>query len=211
VRKCKHIPELLCSGKLENRIRQVTSGVPAILISPLGQSVLAHLEETSCASNKTRKQIKYETARQLKNYIQTALQFAHKMNVYHLDVRLDNIVYDQTPSAFVLIDWANAACHANKKQVEVVGFRGSLAFAHAEIHYKENAKAWKVEEKHDFASLAFSIAAFVHGRAVPWDGFSSRLDKDDIAFTERRKMANDLLTKAGIPATDAVRMAIKKG
>jgi serine/threonine protein kinase len=168
VGKFKHIPELLCAGKLEYCIRLVTSGVPAILLAPLGQSVLA-LEETSRASNKTRKQIKYETARQLKKEIQTALQFAHKMNVYHLDVRLDNIVYHQTTSAFVLIDWANAACHQNKKNVEVVGFRGSLTFAHAEIHYNENAKAWKVEEKHDFVSLAFSIATFVHGRAVPWD------------------------------------------
>jgi hypothetical protein len=91
----------------------------------------------------------------------------------------------------------------------MVGFCGSLTFAHADIHRKENTYEWNPKNEHDLASLAFSVAAFMHVRAVPWDGFSRRLGKAEELFTERRALAGKLLDKAGITKADAVRKSLK--
>jgi hypothetical protein len=93
-----------------------------------------------------------------------------------------------------------------------VGFRGSLAFAHCVIQGKKNTDKWAPERMHDLASLAFSVAAFMHTRAVPWDGFSRPLGKEAPAtelFVERRTLAEHLLDQAGIEESDPVRKSMK--
>lgn len=76
------------------------------MISPLGEPLGAYrLEENSK---------KIEHAKKLKTDIQNALNFAHKQGVFHLDVRLDNIIYDADAGVFVLIDWSSAACKGGK-------------------------------------------------------------------------------------------------
>jgi hypothetical protein len=194
--QCKYIPKLVFVGKLEYGIRQVTVAVPAIVISPLGKPVVS--------VSGTKK----ETAKKLLVEMYAALVFAHKKGVFHLDVRLDNIIFNATDNVFVLIDWSSAACSDER----VVGFRGSLAFAHVEIHKKESTQRWKPAPKHDFASLAFSVAAFIHGRAVPWDGFSRPLSGDDAeesVFVARRRISSAQLKTACIPATDPVLKCLK--
>jgi hypothetical protein len=202
VNKCTRIPALVRVGQLKYIIRKVTAVVPAIVISPFGEPVVAYCGEAKIAEKKKH-------AQQLKADIQAALKFAHQRNVFHLDVRLDNIIYDANAKVFVLIDWSSATCNGEK----IVGFRGSLAFAHASIHAKKNTVAWSPTEDHDLASLAFSVAAFMHTRAVPWDGFSRRLGNDNSVaelFEARRTLAGELLDKAGIQRTDAVFVSMKK-
>ncbi len=82
----------------------------------------------------------------------------------------------------------------------MVGFRGSLAFAHCVIHGKKNAEKWFPKSDHDLASLAFIVAAFMHTRAVPWDGFSRPLGKEEPAKE---------LFEAGIEESDPVRKSMK--
>jgi hypothetical protein len=135
-----------------------------------------------------------------------ALLFAHEKDVYHLDERLDYIIFNPIDNAFVLIDWSSAACNSEI----VVGFRGSLAFAHVEIHKKNNTQSWTPAPKHDFASLAFSVAAFMHGRAVPWDGFSRPLQGgDDANIKQRRLISYKYLDAADISYADPVRCCLK--
>jgi hypothetical protein len=200
--KCKNIPSLVRVGQLKYIIRNVTAVVPAIVISPFGEPVAAYRGEADIKKKKKKR------AQELKADIQAALKFAHERDVFHLDVRLDNIIYDANAGVFVLIDWSSATCNGEK----IVGFRGSLAFAHAFIHGKENTVEWSPKEEHDLASLAFSVAALMHTRAVPWDGFSRRLGNDASAkelFEERRTLARKLLKEAGIRTSDAVYKSMK--
>jgi hypothetical protein len=196
VNKCENIPWLLWVGQLKYDIRNVTAVVPAFAISPLGKSLRKLPGEA-------------RHAQKMNKHIQAALAFAHDRKVFHLDVRLDNIIYDENAEVFVLIDWSSAAC-SNEK---VVGFRGSLAFAHCVIHGKKNEEKWDPEMDHDLASLAFTVAAFMHTRAVPWDGFSRPLGKEMPAkglFENRRTLAMSLLEEAGIKKSDLVRKIMEK-
>ena len=179
--RCNYISRLEQMGKLVYNIRSTKVAVPAIVISPLGSPI----------SDVNIEQDKKETAKSLLRDITAALEFAHQKSVFHLDVRLDNIVFDKSKKVFVLIDWTSAAC-GNE---QVVGFRGALPFAHAEVHGKENTQRWHPEAKHDLASLGFSIAAYMSDQSVPWHGFYKRIhDKDDYPlFEERRKAAVALL------------------
>jgi len=123
-------------------------------------------------------------------------------------VRLDNIVFDESSSAFVLIDWTNAFCNGER----VTGFCGSLAFAHTKIHTKNNTDKWSPKAEHDFASLGFTIAAFMDGHEVPWRGFSRQHKKKDHPYIiERRKKTIDIFTELKICATDVVRKGVKYG
>lgn len=79
------------------------------------------------------------------------------------------------------------------------GFRGSLPFAHAEVHAKTNGQPWKPKAVHDNASLLFTVYALREMKAVPWSGFHGRLSKNANAFQVRReetkKALLDLITK----------------
>lgn len=183
---CQHIPELRSCGYIEYAIRETTASVPALLMVPKGVPALQHL---SSLQNKD----KSKTLLTLWSNVSDALVFAHKSGVYHLDVSPRNIVFDG--SRFVLIDWGCAAC-AND---EVVGFRGSLPYAHAAVHAITNKQRWKPKAEYDIASLMFTVCALWEDNSVPWPGFNARLGKNDQAFQHRRdqtkKKLVDLLEK----------------
>jgi serine/threonine protein kinase len=81
------------SGTLKYIIRNVTAVIPAIVISPLGKALVAYRGELDSEKKKL-------LAQMLSSDIQAALEFAHRRRVFHLDVRLDNIIYDSNADVF---------------------------------------------------------------------------------------------------------------
>ena len=81
------------------------------------------------------------------SHVFSTLEFVHRMNVYHLDLSPCNIIFVPKGSdgshsysgRFVVIDWGCAACEGE----QVKGFRGSLSFAHADIHAMKNTQNWR--------------------------------------------------------------------
>jgi hypothetical protein len=108
--------------------------------------------------------------------------------VFHLDVSPRNIIFHN--NCFTLIDWGCAACGGES----VTGFRGSLSFAHAEVHAKENTVSWRPEKKHDAASLLFTVCALDAANSVPWADFDRRLGRGAKAFEVRRSLTKKTLT-----------------
>lgn len=176
--RCQHIPELRGSGRVQYTIRETTAAVPALFMAPKGVPALQHM---STVQNKS------QTLLTLWSNVSDALAFAHRKKVYHLDVSPRNIIFDGT--RFVLVDWGCGACEND----EVVGFRGSLPFAHAEVHAKTNNQRWKPAPEHDFASLMFTVCALWEENSVPWPAFNARLGKRDTAFKHRRDRTKEKL------------------
>jgi hypothetical protein len=77
----------------------------------------------------------------------------------------------------------------------VTGFRGSLPFAHADVHAKENTVSWRPEKKHDAASLLFTVCALDAANSVPWADFDGRLERGAKAFEVRRALTKKTLRK----------------
>ena len=106
-----------------------------------------------------------------------ALEYAHEKNVFHLDVSPRNFVF--VDGRFILVDWACAFCPG----VEVVGFRGSLPYAHAKVHAKAR---WWPKKEYDTVPLLFTVCALSMGQIVPWPQFTGRLSHStDPAFVAR--------------------------
>ena len=169
------IPVLKDFGSICYRIRGTTINVPAFKFSPKGSLVNGKLNT--------------EQLQGLYTDIQSALNFAHEREVFHLDVCARNIIFDQSSEDFVLIDWGCSVYGAAKK---AVGFRGSLAFAHREVHQKGNTTAWTPKPNHDTASLLFTICALNTGVPIPWEGFYERKPHDR-CFVDRREKTEKAL------------------
>ena len=169
------IPVLKDFGSICYTIRGTTINVPALKFSPKGSPVNGKLntEQLQC----------------LYTDIQSALNFANERQVFHLDVCARNIIFDKSCDKFVLIDWSCSVSGHGKK---VKGFRGSLAFAHREVHQKSNEKFWCPMPKHDNASLLFTICALSTGVPIPWQGFYER-NPDEECFSDRREQTKKAL------------------
>ena len=163
------IPVLKDFGSICYTIRGTTINVPAFTFSPKGSLVNGKLDK--------------EQLQCLYTDIQSALDFAHGRNVFHLDVCARNIIFDKKCKKFVLIDWGCSVYGVGEK---AMGFRGSLAFAHREVHQKRNRTAWRPMPKHDTASLLFTICALSTGVPIPWQGFYER-NPDTTCFLDRRE------------------------
>ena len=88
--------------------------------------------------------------------VSDALDFAHRKEICHMDVRPSNIII--SPEGTIqLIDWGCAA----STDEEICGFRGSLAYAHDYILTVDKHKIWKPKKEFDMASLAFTMAALI--------------------------------------------------
>ena len=169
------IPMLKDFGSICYTIRGTTIKVPAFKFSPKGSLVNGKLntEQLQC----------------LYTDIQSALNFAHERNVFHLDVCARNIILDKSSKTFVLIDWGCSVYGVGK---QAKGFRGSLAFAHQEVHQKRNTTVWRPMPKHDTASLLSTICALSTGVPIPWQGFYER-DPDNACFLDRREQTKKSL------------------
>ena len=200
------IPHLWSMGRIVYNIRNKRFEVPAFMFGPKGSPVTGLRKFLSTDKEKVR-----SNAEKLWLDISYALKFSHGKNVIHLDVRVENFLYDEPTGSFILADWSCSATLPkqlqNKKSPlqhkrSIDGFRGALAFASAKIHQLSYNKTWEPKPEHDFASLGFSIAAFIAGEAVPWPGFYERIkDRNDSRFDERRKIARSLIE--GISITDS--------
>lgn len=173
------IPILLSMGTLRYNIRNSDVSVPAFLFKPRGKPA-ASLERTPRLANKMWEDIS------------CALNYSHKKKIFHLDCRLGNFIWDDQKEVFVLVDWSSSAVIVGNKGIK--GFRGALPFASGQVHTLSANKSWMPQNKHDFSSLGFSIAAFIAKDSVPWPGFSQRItNKDDSRFEDRRKIASAIL------------------
>jgi hypothetical protein len=99
--------------------------------------------------------------------VTSALNHAHARGWVHLDVRPSNIIVGQQGSV-QLIDFGCAA----KKNVKLSQFRGCPPFAHSDLLCPRHRK-WLPDDKHDMASLSFTIATLLAGSSVPWFGFNN--------------------------------------
>jgi hypothetical protein len=181
----KHICELRDMGRVHYTIRNTTAVVPAFVMFPKGVPARDHLHLSSEGS----RQKKVEMLLLLWSNMLVALDFAHEKKVFHLDVSPRNIIYHK--DSFTLIDWGCAACDGEK----VTGFRGSLPFAHADVHGRENTASWRPEVKHDAASLLFTVCALDVANSVPWVDFNGRLEPGAKAFDVRRALTKKTLKK----------------
>jgi hypothetical protein len=180
---CKHICELRDMGRVQYTIRNTTTVVPAFVMFPKGLPARDHLHLSSEGSRPK----KVEMLLLLWSNMLAALDFAHEKKVFHLDVSPRNIIYHN--GSFTLIDWGCAACDGE----QVTGFRGSLPFAHADVHGRGNAASWSPEKKHDAASLLFTICALNVANSVPWADFNGRLKPGTNAFDVRRALTKTTL------------------
>jgi hypothetical protein len=180
---CKNICKLKCMGRVRYTIRDTTAAVPAFVMAPKGVPAREHL------SSESSRQDKVEMLLLLWSNMLVALDFAHEKGVFHLDVSPRNIIYHN--DCFILIDWGCAACDGES----VTGFRGSLPFAHADVHAKENTMSWHPEKKHDAASLLFTVCALNVANSVPWADFDGRLGRGAKAFDVRRAHTKTILAE----------------
>jgi hypothetical protein len=178
---CRNICELMGMGRVQYTIRNTTADVPAFVMAPRGVPARDHL------LTKVLPKDKVETLLLLWSNMLVALDFAHGKEVFHLDVSPRNIIYQD--GCFILIDWGCAACDGES----VTGFRGSLPFAHADVHAKENTQSWLPKKKHDAASLLFTVCALGVANSVPWAGFDGRLGQQAKALEVRRALTKKTL------------------
>ena len=172
--RCPYIPTLKDRGCVEYSVRQTVAKVPAILLAPKGVPAREYLRSLAYPDEKDLALLTL-----WKNALE-ALDFAHGMDVFHLDVSPRNFI--RHGDRFVLMDWACAVVGPKKAR----GFRGTLAFAHAQVHQKENIIEWTPKAAHDKAPLLFTIFALYEDNMVPWPEFSQRRSGNDQAFATRR-------------------------
>jgi hypothetical protein len=148
------------------------------------------------------------------NSVKQALDHAHERGYVHLDVRPSNIIVKKNADRSVsvqLIDWG---CAANMRE-KLTGFRGSLPFCHREIfnslveqaqQNKKRKKIWKAKPKHDFESLAYTVAVLYHRKKsfseVPWCGLNNNAVVDEGYLELRDKLALALLQSSSGLSTE---------
>ena len=186
------IPRLLSMGRLQLSIRKSTVAVPAFLFEPLG--VVATTVFRTFVGNELE-----EGALKAWKDISTAMVYSHKKNIFQLDCRPPDIIYDKTKDVFVLGDWSSSAVIVGNKRIK--GFRGSLPFASSKVHKFSFNSGWMPRPEFDKASLGFTIVALIAKESVPWSGFSERIrDSDDQRFVQRREIASAFLKESNLEA-----------
>ena len=196
--KGEYVTKLESFGRVEYKIRSAVVKVPAILISPRGQPAGSYLQSHAIEKN--------QLLLRLWSNGQSALAYAHKKKVFHLDVCPRNFIFSDKTNVFVLIDWGNSFCDEEQNS-KPIGFRGSLPFAHAKVHARGNVESWTPDESYDNASLLFTVCALQEGSSNPFKGFHRKIEDgktnqskptSDSPFKEREEKAraslNDLLS-----------------
>ena len=129
--------------------------------------------------------------------VMSALEHVHFRGWVHLDVRPSNIIVGQSGNVINHVQLIDFGCAA-RKNVELSHFRGCPPFAHSDL-LRPGLQKWQPDDKHDMASLSFTIASLLAGSSVPWFGFDScnvgldRLkERSDIATKSLRENDNKL-------------------
>ena len=189
---CCYVPRLESYGSLECTIRNIKTTTPAFVITPRATPLNMQTIDSNDCKN-------------IFKDIKKALDFIHGKNVFHLDVSPRNIMRRKIDNQlngrlciYILIDFGCAIVSPAKAK----GCQGTLAFTHKEIHKKENGDRWEPGEKHDRASLAFTMAAFGSKQLIPWHGFNKRVKCDDEVFKERRKVAKKVFRELSFTTDD---------
>ena len=136
------------------------------------------------------------------------LQFAHRLGIYHLDVRPSNIIVqvDKTGMPKVMLsDWG---CASREKKLKK--FRGCTPYAHDLLLGKMATFNVKTNPALDFASLVFTIFDAVEGK-LPW---LSKFDRPTTVLSsdkdERRDFVNQWFQVNETMLPEACREALKK-
>lgn len=126
-----------------------------------------------------------------------ALQFAHKRDALHMDVRPGNIIVSPSGKnngmlSVMLSDWG-CALKMDKKQQTI--FRGCPPYAHDELLGKDKGckKKWKTDAKLDFASLVYTLGHLYEGKLL-WSVFSDPTTVDEQMLKKRRDIVNERKT-----------------
>jgi hypothetical protein len=125
--------------------------------------------------------------------VMRALEHVHDKGWVHLDVRPSNIIIGPPGNVSTRVQLIDFGCAA-KKDVTLSGFCGCPPFAHSDLLAQGLGK-WQPDDKHDMASLSFTIASLLAGNSVPWFGFNSCNVEPD-RLEERSNIANGLLSKS---------------
>ena len=189
---CCYVPRLESYGSLECTICNIKTTTPAFVITPRATPLNMQTIDSNDCKN-------------IFKDIKKALDFIHGKNVFHLDVSPRNIMRREIDNQlngrqyiYILIDFGCAIVSPAKAK----GCLGTLAYTHKEIHMKGNADKWEPGEKHDRASLAFTMAAFGSKKLIPWHGFNERVKYDEEVFQERRKVAKKVFRELSFTTDD---------
>jgi hypothetical protein len=124
------------------------------------------------------------------NDVMSALKHTHDRGWVHLDVRPSNIIIGQSGDGRPRVQLIDFGCAA-QKNVVLSQFRGCPPFAHYDL-LCYGLETWLPDDKHDMASLSFTIASLLAGNSVPWFGFDGCNIEPDILI-KRSNIASKLL------------------
>jgi hypothetical protein len=139
--------------------------------------------------------------------VMSALKHAHARRWVHLDVRPSNIIVGQLGSASPRVQLIDFGCAA-QKNVVLSQFRGCPPFAHSDLLCQRLDK-WLPDDKHDMASLSFTIASLLAGGSVPWYGFNGCNIKPE-RLKDRSNTATELLRESNNKLTETTRTLLIK-
>jgi serine/threonine protein kinase len=125
--------------------------------------------------------------------VMSALEHVHARGWVHLDVRPSNIIVGQHGNVITGVQIIDFGCAA-QKNLELFHFRGCPPFAHSDL-LRPVLKKWQPNDKHDMASLSFTIASLLDGSSVPWFGFSG-CNVEPYRLKERSNDATKLLCES---------------
>jgi serine/threonine protein kinase len=121
--------------------------------------------------------------------VTSALKHAHTRGWIHLDVRPSNIIVGRSGNDITNVQLIDFGCAA-RKETELSHFRGCPPFAHCDL-LVPGLQKWQPDDKHDMASLAFTVASLLAGNSVPWFEFGDCMGPETLK--ERSDIATELL------------------
>jgi hypothetical protein len=134
--------------------------------------------------------------------VTSALKHAHARGWVHLDVRPSNIIVGQMGYVSPRVQLIDFGCAA-QKNVVLSQFRGCPPFAHSDL-LCEGLEKWLPDDKHDMASLSFTIASLLAGSFVPWFEFNGCNITPD-RLKERSNIVTELLCESNNKLNEATR------
>jgi hypothetical protein len=138
------------------------------------------------------------SAKHIVSQVVAALAFAHKKEVYHLDVRPGNIIVklDESHQYEVLLsDWG-CSIHKGKKKIKLQKFRGCTPYAHDSL-LGEWSGGVTLRAELDFASLLYTCIHVDKGILQWVDAFDSPLQVSKAGMQMRRDLATIFVQKPG--------------
>ena len=176
--KCSYISKFVMQKQLTCSIGNMEAQVPGLVLTPRGIPLPCLLQREKLSSG---------TLNGFVNHMFEALEVIHRENIHHNDVSPKNIVVVKKGHSWeaVLVDFGNATSQGEK----LVGFVGHVHYVHDEVLSKYPSEEWTPGDKHDFAALAFSMAAVFGGGEATWDmkglPCSSKIGLEDVLDKRR--------------------------